>query len=111
MRTDGNLSSTLHYQPNSYDEWQDNPEVKEPALDIFGNADHWNFREDDDLYYEQPGKLFRLMTDEQKEVLFNNTARDFHDAEEFIDRKSTRLNSSHVSISYAVFCLKNKNHK
>src|SRR5699024_11366833 len=26
-----------------------------------------------------------------------------------IDRKSTRLNSSHVSISYAVFCLKKKN--
>src|SRR5439155_17431635 len=24
------------------------------------------------------------------------------------DRKSTRLNSSHVAISYAVFCLKNK---
>src|SRR5437868_13177338 len=27
----------------------------------------------------------------------------------FRDRKSTRLNSSHVSISYAVFCLKKKN--
>src|SRR5699024_5445370 len=27
------------------------------------------------------------------------------------DRKSTRLNSSHVSISYAVFCLKKKNHE
>src|SRR5699024_11992871 len=27
----------------------------------------------------------------------------------FQDRKSTRLNSSHVSISYAVFCLKKKN--
>src|SRR5690606_40187774 len=27
------------------------------------------------------------------------------------DRKSTRLNSSHVKISYAVFCLKKKNHK
>src|SRR5207249_11475800 len=27
------------------------------------------------------------------------------------DRKSTRLNSSHVSISYAVFCLKKKNEK
>src|SRR5207253_9051214 len=26
------------------------------------------------------------------------------------DRKSTRLNSSHVAISYAVFCLKNKTH-
>src|SRR5699024_4182929 len=28
-----------------------------------------------------------------------------------LDRKSTRLNSSHVSISYAVFCLKKKNKK
>src|SRR5207253_10489471 len=28
-----------------------------------------------------------------------------------IDRKSTRLNSSHVAISYAVFCLKKKNTK
>src|SRR5207249_5698340 len=28
-----------------------------------------------------------------------------------LDRKSTRLNSSHVSISYAVFCLKKKNIK
>src|SRR5690349_23879675 len=27
------------------------------------------------------------------------------------DRKSTRLNSSHVEISYAVFCLKKKNNK
>src|SRR2546430_10668774 len=26
------------------------------------------------------------------------------------DRKSTRLNSSHSQISYAVFCLKKKNH-
>src|SRR5438874_12277869 len=28
-----------------------------------------------------------------------------------LDRKSTRLNSSHVEISYAVFCLKKKNTK
>src|SRR3712207_8342276 len=28
---------------------------------------------------------------------------------ERIDRKSTRLNSSHANISYAVFCLKKKN--
>src|SRR5690349_23696479 len=28
-----------------------------------------------------------------------------------IDRKSTRLNSSHVEISYAVFCLKKKTNK
>src|SRR5690606_40798737 len=28
-----------------------------------------------------------------------------------LDRKSTRLNSSHVKISYAVFCLKKKKNK
>src|SRR5437667_7350746 len=28
-----------------------------------------------------------------------------------LDRKSTRLNSSHITISYAVFCLKKKNTK
>src|SRR3712207_7016494 len=32
-------------------------------------------------------------------------ARPQHD----VDRKSTRLNSSHANISYAVFCLKKKN--
>src|SRR5438067_6667583 len=29
-------------------------------------------------------------------------------SDQYADRKSTRLNSSHVSISYAVFCLKKK---
>src|SRR2546430_6105911 len=31
-----------------------------------------------------------------------------HEAESILDRKSTRLNSSHSQISYAVFCLKKK---
>src|SRR5690554_7039218 len=33
------------------------------------------------------------------------------ETDDFIDRKSTRLNSSHVRISYAVFCLKKKKKK
>src|SRR2546422_7082720 len=36
--------------------------------------------------------------------------RDFYAAESKRDRKSTRLNSSHGYISYAVFCLKKKTH-
>src|SRR5690625_7102252 len=32
-----------------------------------------------------------------------------YNGESKLDRKSTRLNSSHVAISYAVFCLKKKN--
>src|SRR5690606_40411654 len=35
----------------------------------------------------------------------------FHIRRPCTDRKSTRLNSSHVKISYAVFCLKKKNIK
>src|SRR3712207_8844828 len=35
--------------------------------------------------------------------------RAFRPEHERVDRKSTRLNSSHANISYAVFCLKKKN--
>src|SRR5690242_21304841 len=35
----------------------------------------------------------------------------WYDRYEIEDRKSTRLNSSHMSISYAVFCLKKKKTK
>src|SRR5207249_9067148 len=45
-------------------------------------------------------------------VVLGPTSRDGLTAISFdlalLDRKSTRLNSSHVSISYAVFCLKKK---
>src|SRR5437667_7339206 len=34
-----------------------------------------------------------------------------HVGPEARDRKSTRLNSSHITTSYAVFCLKKKNHR
>src|SRR5690625_6069211 len=33
-----------------------------------------------------------------------------HDIKTILDRKSTRLNSSHVATSYAVFCLKKHTH-
>src|SRR5437762_9421548 len=42
------------------------------------------------------------------ETFFENRAVDF---EKSLDRKSTRLNSSHRCISYAVFCLKKKKKK
>lgn len=76
MRVDGNYGSTIGYEPNSFGEWQEQPEYAEPPLKLDGApADHWNFREDDADYYTQPGKLFRLMSAEQKKALFENTAR------------------------------------
>ena len=79
MRVNNNAGSTLGYEPNSYGKWQEQPEYKEPPLALNGAADHWNFREDDNDYYTQPGKLFRLMSPEQKKVLFENTARSMGD--------------------------------
>ena len=75
MRVDGNYGSTLGYEPNSYGQWRQQPEFAEPPLALEGAADHWNFREDDDDYYTQPGLLFRLIGPEKQQLLFANTAR------------------------------------
>jgi catalase len=79
MRVDGNHGATLGYEPNSYNEWQEQPKCKEPPLSLDGAADHWNHREDTD-YYSQAGDLFRLMSKEQQQVLFENTDRAMGDA-------------------------------
>src|SRR5690554_7766932 len=44
-------------------------------------------------------------------TLIPGTTRHYQPRKNRLDRKSTRLNSSHVRISYAVFCLKKKNNK
>lgn len=80
MRTDGNKGATIGYEPNSYDEWQEQPDFKEPSLKLKGAASNWNFREDDNDYYTQPGLLFNLMNKKQQKVLFENTARAMGDA-------------------------------
>lgn len=84
MRVDGNHGATLGYEPNSYGEWRDQNEYKEPPLELDGSAYQWDFREDDADYYSQPAALFRLMTPEQQQVLFENTARSMGDIPEFI---------------------------
>ena len=51
---------------------------------------------------------------ESKDRVFaalKNSGFDFPAKKITVDRKSTRLNSSHVLISYAVFCLKKKRKK
>src|SRR5690625_2388245 len=75
-------------------------------------------------YIEKSAKLKRAVNDVVLSKAFDNgmvcaseqavilDTEIFDEAiEEFTDRKSTRLNSSHVAISYAVFCLKKKKHK
>src|SRR5262245_39270648 len=53
---------------------------------------------------------FALILDDLEPPFLPVRLNDFEDEIVFArDRKSTRLNSSHLGISYAVFCLKKKN--
>ncbi len=66
-------SSDAYYEPNSFGGPVENHDFDEPPLAISGDADRYHHREGNDDY-TQPGNLFRLMTDEQKERLFQNIA-------------------------------------
>lgn len=79
MRVDGNKGSELHYGPNSYGAWKDDPSLEIPH-DDGGETARYDFREDDHDYYSQPGMLFNRMTPEQQLVLFENTARNMGDS-------------------------------
>ena len=79
MRVDGNKGSELHYGPNSYGAWKDDPSLEIPH-DEGGETARYDFREDDHDYYSQPGMLFNRMTPEQQLVLFENTARNMGDS-------------------------------
>src|SRR4051794_41533426 len=63
------------------------------------------------LFELDPGAELGVHTDSAEELLVivqgTGEAR-IGDEVGVVDRKSTRLNSSHPSISYAVFCLKKK---
>ncbi|PHV29203.1 catalase [Janthinobacterium sp. BJB426] len=86
MRVDGNQGGTLGYEPNSEQEWAEQPDFREPPLSIEGAADHWNHRVDED-YYSQPRALFQLMTPAQQQALFDNTARAISGASEQVKQR------------------------
>jgi catalase len=56
---------------NSAGQWQQQPDFREPMLSLEGAAGHWDHRDDDD-YYSQPGAQFRLMSQAQRQALFDN---------------------------------------
>src|SRR5690349_3126478 len=61
------------------------------------------------LKQSDPYRAIRATVAARRGLEFGFTA--MRDLETELDRKSTRLNSSHVEISYAVFCLKKKKKK
>src|SRR5436309_11018403 len=85
-----------------------------PYTTLFRSNLHGVFSRDRgqyELLREIQRLLFSLKTSADKLVLNQDVSRRrLKDSrQDTSDRKSTRLNSSHVKISYAVFCLKKKN--
>ena len=74
-------------EPNSKGAWIDHePALAEPPLELDGAAAHWDHRVDED-HFEQPGILFRSMTPEQQQRLFDNTARALGDARDVVKQR------------------------
>src|SRR5690625_6456077 len=69
------------------------------------DLDKWPDQSLGGVYFNQGG-IFTSDKSDYLWILRRNRTWD-----EVEDRKSTRLNSSHVAISYAVFCLKKKKNK
>lgn len=87
MRVDGNQGSRLHYEPNSQGEWQEQPDFSEPPLALEGAADRFDFWETEPDYFTQPGNLFRLLSADEQQVLFENTARNMSGVPDAIKMK------------------------
>ncbi|BAH16763.1 catalase [Macrococcoides caseolyticum] len=90
MRVDGNLGGHTNYYPNQYGDHQDDARYKKPALELDGAAYEWNFREDDNNYFEQPGRLFNLLSPEEQQRLFENTANEMAPVSEHIKHRHIR---------------------
>lgn len=77
MRVDDNHGATLGYHPNSYGEWAEQPEFAEPPLPLEGDLARYSQYGPNDNCFYQPGDLYRLMTDEKRDLLIENTVRNF----------------------------------
>lgn len=71
---DNNQGGGPHYYPNNQGIYESQPEHKKPPFPTDGDGYEYNYRQDDDNYFEQPGKLFRLQSEDAKERIFTNTA-------------------------------------
>src|SRR5690606_41789628 len=88
-----------------------------PYTTLFRSTIKWmTFNEALELQKKKPKKIFMdVYTDWcgpckmlDKQTFRNPDVVKYINEHYYADRKSTRLNSSHVKISYAVFCLKKK---
>jgi catalase len=78
MRFDAPAGPDAYYEPNSFSGPVQDERFREPPLKVSGDADRYDHRQGNDDY-SQAGDLFRLMSDDQQQQLFNNFAAAMED--------------------------------
>lgn len=77
MRVDGNYGGIPAYTPNSYGYWASQPEVMEPPLDLEGAMYRYDPKNDPtDDCFRAGGDLWRILTEDKKQILIANTVED-----------------------------------
>jgi catalase len=84
MRVDDNYGGRIAYMPNSYGEWAEQPEFADLPMPVYGDADRYSQYGPDDDCFHQPGDLYRLMTEDKRAILIDNTTRNIADTTENI---------------------------
>src|SRR5690625_6253968 len=101
MRHSEYLPNLVQYpQPLLYRRsYTEDPGIHYPLSGADSNpAADYDYRPDSISHHTEP---YSTLIDNRSSSLYPDSA----DHQCWLDRKSTRLNSSHVAISYAVFCL------
>lgn len=77
MRVDGNYGRMPAYSPNSDGYWSPQPDVAEPPLELEGAMYRFDPKDDPtDDNFRAGGELYRLMTEDKRKLLIENTAAD-----------------------------------
>ena len=87
---DNNQGGGTHYYPNNHGKFDSQPEYKKLPFPTDGYGYEYNQRQDDDNYFEQPGKLFRLQSEDAKERIFTNTANAMEGVTDDVKRRHIR---------------------
>src|SRR5690606_40989368 len=106
--TDEDIEVIVGDNDNVHNSKNDNKSVKFVAISEVG--EELEFKTDDNSKIKKIWVTKEEVSDNENEKTYEVKiiSSDENDEDVHLDRKSTRLNSSHVKISYAVFCLKKK---
>jgi catalase len=86
VRFDDNGGGAVNYEPNSFGGPLEDPSFKEPPLKIFGDADRYDHRANNDDF-TQAGNLFRLMKPDEKKRLIENIVNAMNPVPRFIQER------------------------